>query len=77
MPGTSQPLSPKFFVNPRCPPDAVFVRASATPKAGISEEVEHSFAAGAKVGDNLDSLSTVAEEREEPGAFGKSLGLHS
>ena len=77
MPGTSQPLSPEFFVNPRCPPDVVLVGASAAPKAGITEEVNHSSAVGAKVGDNLDSLSTVAEDREEPSAFGESLGLHS
>ena len=46
--------------------------AAVAPKAGISEEVEHSSAAGAKVGDNPDSLSRVVGEREEPGASGES-----
>ena len=71
MLGTSQPLSPEFFINPRCPPDDVLVGASTAPKAGISEEVEHSFTVGAKVGDNPDSLSRVTREREEPGAYGE------
>ena len=39
---------------------------------GISEEVEHSSATRAKVGDNPDSLSRVAGEREEPSASGES-----
>ena len=72
MPGTSQPLSPEFFVNPLCPPDAIPVGATVAPKAGISEEVEHSSAARAEVGGNPDSLSRVAREREEPGAYGES-----
>ena len=72
MPGTSQPLSPKFFLNPRCPPDVVPVEAVVAPKAGIRKEVEHSSATRAEIGDNLDSLSRVAREREEPGAFGES-----
>ena len=72
MPNTSKPLPPEFFVNPQCPPGAIPVEAAVAPKVGISEGVEHSFAAGAKVGDNPDSLSRVAGEREELGAFGGS-----
>ena len=66
MSGTSQPLYPEFFINPRCPPDVVLVGAAAALKAGISEKVEHSSAVGAKVGDNPNSLSRVAGERESP-----------
>ena len=56
------------------PPVVVPVRAGVAPKASVSEGVEHSSTAGAKVGDNLDSLSGVAGEREDPGASGKSQG---
>ena len=45
MPGTENPLSPKFFINPRCPPSAVPSEAVAALEANISEEVEHSSAA--------------------------------
>ena len=72
MLGTSQPLSPEFFINPRCPPDDVLVGESTAPKAGISEAVKHSSTVGAKVGDNPDSLSRVTGEREELGAYGES-----
>ena len=54
------------------PPGAVPVEADVALEASISEGVEHSSAAGAKVGDNPDSLSKVAEDREEPGVFGGS-----
>ena len=72
MPNTSKPLPPESFVNPQCPPGVVPVEAVVAPMVGISEGVEHSSAAGAKVGDNPDSLSRVAGEREELGAFGGS-----
>ena len=72
MPGTLKPLTPKFFVNPRCPPIVVPVGAGIAPKVGVSEGVEHSSTVGAKVGDNPDSLSRVAGEREDPGASGES-----
>ena len=72
MSGTSEPLTPEFFINPRCPPVAISVGVAVALKAGISEEVEHSSAARAEVGDNLDSLSKVASEREEAGASGES-----
>ena len=67
MPGTSEPLTLEFFVNPRCPPVAVPIATVVAPKEGISEEVEHSSVARAEVGDNPNSLSRVAGEREEPG----------
>ena len=72
LPGTSQPLSLEFFINPRCLPDDVLVGASVAPKAGINEEVEHSSTTEAKVGDNPDSLSRVAGERKKPNASGES-----
>ena len=72
MSGTSQPLSPEFFINPRCPLDVVLVGAAVAPKAGISEEAKHSSVAKVEVGDNPDSLSRVAWEREEHGASGES-----
>ena len=72
MPGTSNPLPPEFFVNPRCPLGAVPGEAAAALEADISEEVESSYTAGAKVGDNPNSQSRVARDREEPGASGKS-----
>ena len=72
MSGTSEPLAPEFFVNPRCPLVAIPVRASVAPKAGVGEGVEHSSTVGAKVGDNPDSPSKVAREREDPGAYGES-----
>ena len=72
MPDTSKPLPLEFFINPRCPSGAVLVEVVVAPEAGISEGVEHSSTVGAKVGDNPDSLSRVAGEREEHGVFGKS-----
>ena len=72
MPNTSKQLTQEFFVNPQCPPGDVPVEAVVAPEASISKGVEHSSAAGAKVCDNPDSLSRVAGEREEPGAFGGS-----
>ena len=72
MSDTSKPLPPEFFVNPRCPSGAVPIEAAIAPKAGISEEVKHSSAIRAKVGNNPDSLSRVTGEREEPGASGES-----
>ena len=72
MSGTSQPLSIEFFVNPRCPSDAVVVGADAALEVNINEEVERSSVSGIKVGDNPDYLSRVAGEMEEPGASGKS-----
>ena len=69
MLNTSKPLPPEFFVNPQCPPGAVPVEAAVAPEAGISKGVEHFSTFGAKVGDNPDSLSRVAGEREEPDAF--------
>ena len=72
MPGTSEPLTPEFFVNPRCPSAAVPAGAGVATKAGVSKRVDHSSTAGAKVGDNLDSPSGVAGEREDPSAYGGS-----
>ena len=72
MPGTSKPLTPEFFFNPRCPLVVVPVGAAVALKAGVSEEVEHSPIAGAKIGDNPDSPSRVTEEKEDPGASGES-----
>ena len=72
MLGTSEPLTPEFFINPRCPPTAVPVRVGVAPKAGVSEGIKHSSTTGAKVGDNPDSSSRVAGEREDPGASGES-----
>ena len=66
MPGTSEPLTPDFFINPRCPPAVVPVGAAMAPKASVSEGVEHSSTAGDKVGDNSDSLPMVAGEKEDP-----------
>ena len=68
----SEPLTLEFFVNPRCPLVAVPVGAGIAPKASASKGVEHSLTAGAKVGDNHDSPSRVAGEREDPGASGES-----
>ena len=72
MSDTSTPLTPEFFVNPRCPPGVVLGEAAATLEADIREEVECSSVVDTKVGDNLDSLSRVAGEMEEPGASGES-----
>ena len=72
MPDTSKSLPLEFFINPRWPPGAVPVEAAVAPEAVTSEAVEASFVAGAEVGDNLDSLSRVAGEREEPGVSGGS-----
>ena len=60
MPDTLKPLSLEFFVNPRCPPGVVPIEVVVASEVGISEKVEHSSAAGAKVGDNPGSLSQVA-----------------
>ena len=57
MPGTSEPLTLEFFVNPRCPSVVVPTGAVVAPKAGVSEEVEHPPTVGAKASDNLDSPS--------------------
>ena len=72
MSGTSEPLTPEFFMTPRCPPVAIPVGASVAPKAGVSEGVEHSSTAEAKVGDTPNSPSRVAWEREDPGASSES-----
>ena len=72
MSDITNPLTPEFFVNPRCPLGAVIGEATTTPKADISEEVERSFATRTKVGDNHDSLSRVAREMEELGPSSKS-----
>ena len=58
---------PEFFINPRCPLGAVLVEVVVALEAVTSEAAEISSATGAEVGDNLDSLSKVAGEREEPG----------
>ena len=44
----SKPLPPNFFINPRCPSSVVLVEVVVTPKAGTSEAVERSSAAGLK-----------------------------
>ena len=72
MSATSEPLTPEFFVNPRCPLVAVPVGARVAPKPGVSEGVEHSSTAGAKEGDNPDSPSGVDEDREDPSASDES-----
>ena len=72
MQDTSKPLPLDFFINPRCPPSVVPYEVAVALEVGISEGVEHSFSAGAKVGDNPDSLSLVAGEREESGVSGES-----
>ena len=72
MPCTLEPLTPEFFVNPRCPPVFVPTGAGVAPKAGVSERVEHFSIVGAKIGDNPDSSSGVAGEREDPSASGRS-----
>ena len=68
MLGTSEPLSPEFFINPRCPSVVVPVGAGIASKAGVSERVEHSSIAKAKIGNNPDSPFGVAGEREDPDA---------
>ena len=72
MLGTTEPLTPEFFVNPRCPPVVVPVGAGVAPKAGVSKGVEHSSAAKAKGGDNPDSSSWVAREGEDLDASDES-----
>ena len=64
MQGTSEPLTPEFFINPQCPPVAVPVEAVVAPKTGVSKGVEHSPNVGAEVGDNSACPPGVAEERE-------------
>ena len=71
MPGTSDPLTPEFFVSPRCPQVAVSIGVVVAPKAGVREEVKHSSPTGAKVGDKPDFSSKVAREREDLGASDK------
>ena len=66
MSDTSKPLPPEFFINPQCPLGVVLVEAVVALEAVTSEAVEHSSTTGAEVGDNPDSLSRVAGEREEP-----------
>ena len=72
MPGTSEPLTLEFFVNPRCPPIAVLVGVGIASKAGVRERVEHSSTTGTKVGENPNSSFGVVEEREDPSASGES-----
>ena len=72
MQDTSKPLPLDLFINPRCPPGAVPDEAAVALKVRICEGVEHSSAAGAKLGDNPDSLSLVAGEREESSVSGES-----
>ena len=72
MLGTSEPLTPEFFVNPRCPPVVVPIGVVVALKAGVNKEVEHSSTPRAKVGDNPNSQSKIAGEREDPDASGES-----
>ena len=72
MLGTSQPLSPEFFINPQFPPDAILGEVVVAPEADINEEVERSIATEINVGDNPDSLSKVAGKMEELGASSES-----
>ena len=57
IPDTSEPLSPNFFINPRCPLSVVPVEAAAVLEENISEAGEH--LSSAKVGrvGNLMSLA--------------------
>ena len=49
MPDMSTPLTPEFFVNPRCPLGTVPGEAVAALEADISEEVERSSTTGTKM----------------------------
>ena len=72
MLGMSEPLTPEFFVNPRCPLVVVPIGVVVALKAGVNKEVEHSSTPEAKVGDNPDSPSRITGEREDPGASDES-----
>ena len=76
MPDMSKTLPPEFFINPRCPLGAVPIETVVALEAVTGEAVEPSSTARAQVGDNSDSLSRVAREREEPGVSRGSKGLH-
>ena len=67
MPDTSKPLPPEVFINPICPSGVVPVEGAVALEEVTSEAVEPSSTVGAEVGDNPDSLSRVAGEREELG----------
>ena len=67
MSDTPKPLPQDFFINPRCPLGVVPIEGAVALEAVTSEAVEPSSTVGAKVGDNPDSLSRVAGEREKPG----------
>ena len=72
MSDTSKPLPSEFVINPQYSLGVVLVEVVVALEVGISEGVEHSPAAGAKVGDNPNSLSRVAREREESGVSNES-----
>ena len=38
MPDTSTPLTPEFFMNPRCPPNSSFIFPDAEPVKTIEED---------------------------------------
>ena len=57
MPGTSEPLTPEFFVNPRCLLVVISIGVVVAPKVGVSKGVEH---------------SSIAGEREDPSASDES-----
>ena len=67
----SKPLSPEFFINPRCPLGDVPIEA-ATIEASIGEAGEPLFVAKVRLGNELDSFAIVAWESEEPGVSGKN-----
>ena len=48
MPDTSTPLTPKFFMNPRCPPDSSFALSTTEPVETAEEALADKGLSGAE-----------------------------
>ena len=70
MPDTSSPLTPEFFVNPRCPPSSSFVFPAAEPVRTIGEDLPAESLPPARDGVHIPS-GPLARSDKEPNVDAK------
>ena len=74
MPDTSTPLTPEFFVNPRCPPSSSSVFPAAEPVKTIGEDLPTESLP--PVGDGVDiPPGPPARSDKEPNVVAEGWGL--
>ena len=64
MPDTSTPLTPKFFVNPRCPPSSSSVFPAAEPVETIEEDLSVKDLPATEGGVDISSGSPARLDKE-------------